>query len=877
MNNNPEFHFRQNENIFRTLIEEAPTAVGLYVGPDLIIKIANKAIVKICGKGDGIINKPFFDALPELRDQSVSKILKNVYATGVAYEATEDKVELVVNGQLSTFYFNFSFKPLKDIEGNVWGILNTGTDVTELVLTRQMLAESEKRTQFALNAAELGTWDFDPINKLVSCDKRCQYLFGFKENENIPYDGALACVHPDDVAKVNAEVMDAIDPVKRKQYDVKFRVIGPDARLIHWVRSIGRAYFNDQGVCFRFAGTVEDITREMEAQNEQNKLLSLIEQSSDFIAIADQENNITYLNTAGRLMVGLSPEGEIFRKNTDFLMPGQLEKLQKEIYTAVDKTGRWAGEVIYRHFVTGEAIPVYATSIRIDDPVTGESIGRAGVARDLRREKEDKKALIESELLLQNITKAAPIALWMSDDEGRVNYVNQTWMDWTGKTFAESTGQNWLNAILPDDRGKTQDKFIADLKNRRSFEANFRIINKTGDIRWCFASGNPQYRSDGSFAGYISACTDITEKTLAEQQLFLKNEELNDQISQFKFVTGFMPVQLWTATLEGSLDYVNERTLDYFGVDAGKITGSNWILHVHPDDREGCVDAWTHSLKTGEVYQFEFRLKDKYGSYKWHLARALPFISDGKIVKWFGTNTDIDEQKVLERQKDDFLGIASHELKTPVTSIKAYTQVLGAMLTTEGDEKKAAMVDRMDAQINRLTGLIGDLLDVTKINSGKLQFNKTLFDFNLALSETVEDLQHTTQRHKLITHFKEIGEIFADRDRISQVITNLISNAIKYSPHTDEIIITTKKEKDEVIVSVKDFGIGIPADKKDLVFEQFYRVTGDKQHTFAGLGLGLYISSEIIKREGGKMWVNSVEGKGSDFCFALPVNSPQAV
>jgi signal transduction histidine kinase len=261
--------------------------------------------------------------------------------------------------------------------------------------------------------------------------------------------------------------------------------------------------------------------------------------------------------------------------------------------------------------------------------------------------------------------------------------------------------------------------------------------------------------------------------------------------------------------------------------------------------RAGCVEAWNNAISTGNVYQCEFRLKDKTGeNYKWHLSRALPFMRDGKIIKWFGTNTDIDEQKQLQRQKDDFLGIASHELKTPVTSIKAYAQVLGAMLTREGEYKKAEMVLRMDAQVNRLTNLIGDLLDVTKINSGRLQFNKTWFDFNEALQETVEDLQHTTQKHKLIQNFTLTGKIYSDKDRISQVITNLITNAIKYSPHTDTIIISTRRENNEAIVCVQDFGIGIPEDKKDRVFEQFYRVSGNKQHTFPGLGLGLYISQK---------------------------------
>jgi signal transduction histidine kinase len=181
----------------------------------------------------------------------------------------------------------------------------------------------------------------------------------------------------------------------------------------------------------------------------------------------------------------------------------------------------------------------------------------------------------------------------------------------------------------------------------------------------------------------------------------------------------------------------------------------------------------------------------------------------------------------------------------------------------------------MDAQVNRLTNLIGDLLDVTKINSGRLQFNKVWFDFNQVIKETIDDLQHTTQKHKLVADFTETGQIYSDKDRISQVITNLITNAIKYSPHTDQIIVSTRLKNKEAIACVQDFGIGIPDDKKDRVFEQFYRVSGDKQHTFPGLGLGLYISSEIIKREGGRMWVNSVEGKGSTFCFALPAEGKE--
>jgi signal transduction histidine kinase len=183
------------------------------------------------------------------------------------------------------------------------------------------------------------------------------------------------------------------------------------------------------------------------------------------------------------------------------------------------------------------------------------------------------------------------------------------------------------------------------------------------------------------------------------------------------------------------------------------------------------------------------------------------------------------------------------------------------------------MLGKLDKQVNRLSSLISDLLDVTKIHTGRLQFNETEFDFNTLVEEVIEDVQHTSSKHQIKKELRFKGMMIGDTERISQVITNLLTNAIKYSPDANEIIIYTKETDGQVQLCLQDFGIGISAHKKDLVFEQFYRVSGSKQHTFPGLGLGLYISSEIIKRLNGRIWVNSVEGKGSTFCFSLPIRT----
>lgn len=177
--------------------------------------------------------------------------------------------------------------------------------------------------------------------------------------------------------------------------------------------------------------------------------------------------------------------------------------------------------------------------------------------------------------------------------------------------------------------------------------------------------------------------------------------------------------------------------------------------------------------------------------------------------------------------------------------------------------------------------LIGNLLDVTKFQSGKMQFNEEVYDFNELVHEVVDEIQHTTDKHKIKIKVAGNNTAHGDRERTGQVITNLLTNAIKYSPQFDHIsnakyntiIVSVKAGNDVITFSVQDFGLGIPQEKKEKIFEQFYRVDGESRNTYGGLGLGLYISREIIKRQGGNIWVVSEIGSGSTFYFTLPVNT----
>jgi signal transduction histidine kinase len=233
---------------------------------------------------------------------------------------------------------------------------------------------------------------------------------------------------------------------------------------------------------------------------------------------------------------------------------------------------------------------------------------------------------------------------------------------------------------------------------------------------------------------------------------------------------------------------------------------------------------------------------------------------------------DITDIKYLLKQKDDFIGVASHELKTPVTTIKAYTQILEEMLAEKGVPSELAIINKVGKQVDKLHARINDMLDATKMVSGRLELTYSNFNFDDLIKETVSDIQLTISKKIEMDLSAGNCHVRADKEKIEQAIVNLLNNANKFSPHAEKIIVRTFTKDQYIYCNIRDFGIGISQENIEKIFQQFYRINGNT-NTFPGIGLGLYISSEIITREGGKMWAESKEGEGSTFSFSLPVFS----
>ena len=364
---------------------------------------------------------------------------------------------------------------------------------------------------------------------------------------------------------------------------------------------------------------------------------------------------------------------------------------------------------------------------------------------------------------------------------------------------------------------------------------------------------------------------------------------------QYRFLAESIPQMVWTALPSGALDYYNQRVSDYGGVPMEQLTGSGWTAMLHPDDVPRAVQRWERSLTSGDDYEIEFRLRNKQGSYRWHLVRALPMRdSEGRIVRWFGTCTDIDDQKRAEAElvesrdaaeaannaKDQFLAVLSHELRTPLMPVLTTVQALEMEAELPEPMKSGLQIIRRNVEME--ARLIDDLLDLTRVSKGKLQLNLETTDVYHALHTAMEICRPDIEAKRLTLTMdlpEGICPVRADPARLQQVFWNLISNAVKFTPEGGTITFRCRPvDAGRVRLEVSDTGVGIEADALSRIFDAFEQGGQTVARIFGGLGLGLAISKALVTLHGGTIAARSEgKGKGSTFSVELPLHKEAAV
>ncbi|WP_276485592.1 CheR family methyltransferase [Paraflavitalea pollutisoli] len=377
----------------------------------------------------------------------------------------------------------------------------------------------------------------------------------------------------------------------------------------------------------------------------------------------------------------------------------------------------------------------------------------------------------------------------------------------------------------------------------------------------------PYRTAEDHINGVVITFFDITSRKQAEQSLQMSEERHRVALSS-------AGMGAWDWNLLTDSIVWNDQHFTLLGLKPdGQSKTLSYLLHfVHPDDRAIVSGAFRHAAAQTGIYRAEFRvIRADNGVTQWMSGYGRVIEQqDGRARRMIGVTVDISEHKELERQKDEFLGIASHELKTPVTGIKAYTELLLAIFEEGGNPENAALMQKLDGQVDRLTSLIRALLDATSISEGQLMVHAESFDLNDMITASLDNLRRLSTKHHIDFEPGPIRPITADRDRIEQVLSNLVSNAIKYSPDGGSVSVRSEDTGTGIRITVQDNGIGIPEEMQHKVFDRFFRISYAHSNTYPGMGLGLYISAGIVRRHGGSIGLKSKPGEGSQFYFTLP-------
>jgi PAS domain S-box-containing protein len=739
------------------------------------------------------------------------------------------------------------------------------------------LRKSEEERRIAVEAGHMGTWSWNLLTNQIKCNKQHFVLLGMKPEEGYmsPND-FINHVHPNDVQFVQQQVIKSI--TENILFDIDFRVVRADGST-RWMSGYGQVVQTQNNKPLMMCGVTFDITNSrqlqlaLEASKEQ---LTLLKSSATEYAIIffDNEGIIRGWSAGAETMMGYT-EDEIVGRSINLIFTAQdkedgvpVREMQSAFIDGKASDHRWhVRKDGSQFYLDGMLFPTFTAN--------GNVSGYVKIARDNTREEQSHEKLRQSEERNRFVLEAAGCGSWDWDIENDRLFFSDKYFELFGlePDASQSAFMRFLPLFHPEDTENIRTSLVKSVSKGKPYRSQFRIRRADdGCLRWMNGYGSAiSVNSNGEAKRMTGILFDITD--IKESETALLEAE-----AKLKLALSAAAIGIWSHDIgTDAIEWSNEQEFIY-GVPSGTFTGklNDWKQYVHPEDTERVMRAYKEAIDGRSHLDIEYRILRADGTIRWLLVKSQTYESSYDEKEYtLGASIDITDRKLQDQLKDEFIGIASHELKTPVTSIKAYTQLLEDQFAKLGDRGNALLMRKLDNQVDRLTALINQLLDVTKIKGGKFQLDIQKFDIDGMIEEKVADIRSLTNKHTITLKTGNVSAIRGDRVRIAQVLVNLISNAIKYSPEGGEITISTMQLTQNVEVRVQDTGIGIEASLLNKVFERFFRVNDFNGGILPGLGLGLYICSQIIHRHDGVLHVESKKGSGSIFSFSIPVNGPR--
>lgn len=463
-------------------------------------------------------------------------------------------------------------------------------------------------------------------------------------------------------------------------------------------------------------------------------------------------------------------------------------------------------------------------------------------------------------------------------------YCNSAFEKISGYTRSEIIGHNCRFLQGKDRSQKARQVLATAVEKGEACRVEIRNYRKNGDLFWNELFMAPVKDDGGTVTHFIGVQNDVTLRKKAELELLeqkaIMEERVKERTSELRENEAFLSSIIETVresllVLDPEFKVIsaNDHFFKTFKVNSQETVGKLlYDLGNQQWNIEKLKELLVKILPTNNpVLDFEVEHEFPHIGKKLMLLNAYRIELEGQYKdRILIAIEDITERREIERRKDDFLSIASHELKTPLTSIKGFMQMLKRLQPSNLPDQYNTIFEKVSVAIERLNSLIADLLDVSRIQSGNIEIHKDTFDFDKMVKETIEQMQSMSSSHKIVCTGSSGIHVTADEQQIVQVLNNLLANAIKYSPDSNEIYVHISRVSDYVKVSVRDTGVGINLEDQQRVFQRFFR-GAEFQKKFAGMGIGLYVCEQIIKNHNGTIWLESEKNHGSTFNFTIPI------
>ena len=617
---------------------------------------------------------------------------------------------------------------------------------------------------------------------------------------------------------------------------------------------------------------------ELKRSEAQHRLV--VETASDAVISIDEHGTITLANPATKSVFGYEPS-ELIGKPLTVLMPKSMQTLHETGYKRYLETGErrlnWGGIEVTAQRADGRDFPV---EVSFGEMIAHGGKVFTGFIRDISEKKRVAEALLAGRRNLSLIINTMPVLAWSALPDGRVEFFNQRWLDYTGLTPVRAQGWGWTEAVHSDDIDRLTEYWQAITAAGGSGEIEARLRRFDGEYRWFLFRANPMRDQSGAIVKWYGTNTDIDDRKQAEDALRIRELSLRQ-------ITETIPEMLWSAAPDGSIDYCNGRLLDYTGFVADQVMKDGWMKLLHPDDVGPTVRAWGLCINNGAPFRVEvrvFHVSDH--TYRWCVASALPLLDqEGHTVRWHGTVVDMHDWKQSQEElrstqaelarmmrvmaMGQLTASIAHEVSQPLSGIIMNASTCLRMLSNDPPNLEGARetVRRTLRDGNRAT----DILTRLRTLFSKRQISIEPVDLNDAAREIITLLSGELQRNSVILqqHYSDaLPRVMGDRIQLQQVILNLVRNAsdamVSVNDRPRRLIVLTETDGDDAHVSVQDSGVGFDPKTADRLFESFFTT---KQE---GMGVGLSLSRSIVEAHRGRLWAFRNEGPGATFAFSIP-------